>query len=60
MTQAMDRQVTHNRVVAGIFAIGGLVGLFVTGQVAFLLAGVVLGGAFLVPDLVKGQSDGRE
>jgi hypothetical protein len=56
----MDRQAAHNRVVAGIFAVGGLVGALVTQRFEFLVAGGVLGGLFLVPDLMKGRDDGED
>ncbi len=56
----MDRQEKHNRVIAAIFALGGLVCLLFTGRVEFVIAGGVLGAAFLLPDLLKGRDNGGD
>ncbi|NBC20885.1 MAG: hypothetical protein GVY06_07560 [Alphaproteobacteria bacterium] len=49
----MSTEAAHNRVVAGIFAVGGIVGAFLTGQLAFLLGGGVLAGLFILPDILR-------
>ncbi len=56
----MDGHVGRNRVVAGIFAIGGLAGLLVTGRFEFLLAGGLLATVFVLPDLIVGRKHDGE
>lgn len=54
----MNREAAHNRVVAGIFAVGGVAGAILTGQLAFLIGGGVLAGLFILPDILR-KSGGR-